>query len=192
MSDNPEIAPPPDLPKFMRPVGADIKVSARYGSKGPWWDWHYDAQAKLWKQGVICTDCGELFRMFDTKTLCKCGHRNGLGQHKGIDFASPEGTMVFAVADGMVEAAGWENAQDEKQGFGQRIRQTVTAGTQMWKVFYGHLSQIQVKSGQHIKQGDVIALTGNTGRTSGAHLHVEVRDGRNQQVAFEFIKEATV
>lgn len=188
--DQPEIAPPQELGKLMRPVGKDIPISARYGAKGPWWDWHYDAASGLWKQGVLCTECHGLFHIRDSSSVCVCGKRNGLGQHKGIDFAAPVGTMVFAMVCGIVEGAGWENELNQKQGFGLRVRQSFVVGTQLWKCWYGHLSEVSAKPGQRIAQGDVIGLSGRTGHAEGAHLHVEVRDASNQQVAFQFQEEA--
>jgi murein DD-endopeptidase MepM/ murein hydrolase activator NlpD len=184
-----DYAPPPELPRFQRPVGPDVPVSSRYGAKGPWWDWHYDAPGKFWKQGVMCSDCATTFRMFDTASLCKCGKRNGLGQHRGIDFQAPIGTMVFAMMDGSIEAAGFEGVQNHKSGFGLRVRQSFMVGKQLWKCWYGHLSEVKVQSGQRVVKGDLIGLTGETGRATGPHLCCEVRNPDNQPVAFQFIEE---
>ena len=187
--DNVDYAPPPELPKLLRPVAKDILVSSRYGAKGPWWDWHYDAVANYWRQGALCEDCATSFRMFDPSSLCKCGHRNGLGQHRGIDFKTPLGTMVFAMVDGIVEAAGWENEDNHRSGFGLRIRQAFSIGGKTWKCWYGHLSDVRVKAGQLVNQGDMIGLSGETGRATGPHLCCEVRNPDGQPVAFQFIEE---
>jgi len=90
--------------------------------------------------------------------------------HTGIDLAGPMGEEIHASADGVVEKAGWGggygNMIDIAHGHGIETR-------------YGHLSAILVKPGQKVKRGDVIARMGSTGRSTGSHLHYEVRiDGR--------------
>lgn len=148
---------------FKRPVDPKWPVSARYGAKGPWWNWHIDDNGK-WRQGQI----------------------SGMGQHKGIDFAVPVGTPVYAMCDGVVEAAGWENPDDSKQGFGQRIRQTFTHEGSIWRAYYGHLSALKLVEGTKIQAGDLIAFSGESGHVTGPHLHVEIRDTEGQQHAIPF------
>lgn len=90
--------------------------------------------------------------------------------HAGIDLAGPVGMKVKAPADGTVIDAGWEN------GYGQMIRLQHQFGV---STVYGHLSRIKVKIGQKVSRGDVIGDSGNTGRSTGPHLHYEIRvDGR--------------
>lgn len=90
--------------------------------------------------------------------------------HRGIDLANHTGTLVVATADGKVIRAS-KNGQMGKtividHGYGFRTR-------------YGHLSDYQVKRGQRVKRGDVIALMGSTGYSTGPHLHYEViRNGK--------------
>ena len=91
--------------------------------------------------------------------------------HPGLDMAAPIGTPVYATADGYVGRAertygGYGNLVQLEHGKGIETR-------------YGHLSQILVHQGQHVHRGDLIALMGSTGRSTGSHLHYEVRiDGR--------------
>lgn len=85
--------------------------------------------------------------------------------HKGIDIANRVGTPVRATADGVVVAASWQN------GLGKLV--VVKHGYGM-KTVYGHLSETYVKPGQRVKRGDKIAAMGNTGRSTGPHLHYTV------------------
>ena len=92
---------------------------------------------------------------------------NGHGaMHAGIDFKGPVGSPIFAAADGRVTFAGW------KSGYGQAIE--ITHGNGML-TRYAHLSRIGVKVGQDVAAGATIGGLGNTGRSTGPHLHFEVR-----------------
>ena len=85
--------------------------------------------------------------------------------HKGIDWAVPTGTAVCASSGGTVEKAGWGS------GYGYCVYIKHENGT---VTRYGHLSKVLVKSGQYVKQGEKIALSGNTGVSTGPHLHFEI------------------
>ena len=85
--------------------------------------------------------------------------------HKGIDFAAPIGTPIFAAGDGIIEYSGWKGA------YGKYIR-IKHNGT--FKTAYAHLSKIYKKKGTRIKQGDIIGTLGSTGRSTGPHLHYEI------------------
>jgi cold shock CspA family protein len=91
--------------------------------------------------------------------------------HGGIDVAAPIGTPIFATDSGVVVKAGWENPNDPKKGYGQRIRIKHDDGSES---VYAHLSQINVKLGSTIEKGTEIAKSGNTGRSTGPHLHYEL------------------
>ena len=88
--------------------------------------------------------------------------------HRGIDLKMPTGTPIYATADGIVETAG----TDTNGGFGKLIRIQHSFG---FRTYYAHLSKIQVEVGQYVRKGEQIALSGNTGRSTGPHLHYEVR-----------------
>ena len=86
--------------------------------------------------------------------------------HKGQDIVVPIGTPVMATADGVVVSAGWH------KGYGNGIY--IDHGNGIM-TRYGHLSRINVTEGQQVKRGDLIGLSGSTGRSTGPHLHYEVR-----------------
>jgi len=88
--------------------------------------------------------------------------------HKGIDLKAKRNTSVFATADGIVEYAGFNKAS----GFGYLL---IIVHNYGFKTYYAHLNKIKVKTRDIIHKGQAIALTGNTGRSSGPHLHYEVR-----------------
>ena len=85
--------------------------------------------------------------------------------HKGIDWAVPTGTAVFASCGGTVAKAGWGS------GYGYVVYINHEDGSQ---TRYGHLSKVLVKVGETVKQGERIALSGNTGVSTGPHLHFEI------------------
>ena len=87
-------------------------------------------------------------------------------QHQGIDLAAPTGTPVYATADGLVGRADWYSS------YGLYI--SVNHGAAM-ETRYAHLSRLAVTAGDFVKKGDVIGYVGSTGRSTGPHLHYEVR-----------------
>ncbi|MCS7216660.1 MAG: M23 family metallopeptidase [Candidatus Bipolaricaulota bacterium] len=87
--------------------------------------------------------------------------------HTGIDLAVPEGTAVRAAAPGRVAFAGWHDS-----GFGLLV---VLDHENGYETYYAHLGRVLVSPGQYVQAGDVIALSGNTGLSTGPHLHFEVR-----------------
>ena len=97
--------------------------------------------------------------------------RGAAAMHAGIDLAGPIGTPIYATADGTVSEAGWNNG-----GYGRLIKIDHGRGIE---TRYGHLSSIGVTAGQRITRGQLIGRMGSTGRSTGSHLHYEVRiDGR--------------
>ncbi len=88
--------------------------------------------------------------------------------HNGIDIGVPIGTPVTPVQSGQVVFSG------EKGGFGQVVEIDHNNGT---RSVYGHLSDLMVKTGDRIEPHDVIALSGDTGRSTGPHLHLEIQRG---------------
>jgi murein DD-endopeptidase MepM/ murein hydrolase activator NlpD len=90
----------------------------------------------------------------------------GRRQHQGIDLAAPTGTPVYATADGIVSRADWYSS------YGLYI--SVNHGASM-ETRYAHLSRLAVAAGDEVKKGDLIGYVGSTGRSTGPHLHYEVR-----------------
>lgn len=86
--------------------------------------------------------------------------------HQGMDFTAPTGTEVFATGNAKVIFTGW------KQGYGNTVILDHGFG---YKTVYAHLYKSLVRKGQKVKRYDIIALVGNTGKSTGPHLHYEVR-----------------
>lgn len=95
--------------------------------------------------------------------------------HNGIDFAVPIGTPIMACRDGVVHRSGWENPSAPKQGYGMLIMQRVAYGDAMYYLFYAHCNELLVGEGTFVREGQQIAKSGNTGRSSGPHLHLGAR-----------------
>ncbi len=98
---------------------------------------------------------------------------SGFGQrwgrlHAGTDFAAPIGTPIYSTADGVVIEAGWAS------GYGRLIKIQHEFGIE---TRYAHLNKISVQVGQRVSRGDRIGDMGNSGRSTGPHLHYEVRVG---------------
>jgi len=89
----------------------------------------------------------------------------GLEFHNGVDIATSAGTPIKAVRDGMVFFCGW------KDGFGNTV---IIQHHDGYTTFYAHCSRMFVKEGQWVKQGEVIAAVGCTGRSTGNHLHYTI------------------
>lgn len=92
------------------------------------------------------------------------------GYHTGVDFAVKSGTNVFAVADGSIALANWG------QAYGTQIVQQVGLHSKKLFCIYAHLSESFVKSGDKVTKGQLIGKTGDTGNSTGPHLHFEVRN----------------
>ncbi|MCB0790957.1 MAG: M23 family metallopeptidase [Flavobacteriales bacterium] len=89
--------------------------------------------------------------------------------HAGMDFTAPTGTEVRATGDGTVTFA-----QYSSDGYGIHV---IIAHGYDYETLYGHLDEVKVHVGQKVKRGDLIGLVGNTGLSSGPHLHYEVHKG---------------
>lgn len=104
-------------------------------------------------------------------------------RHNGIDIPGPVGTPIYATADGTVGRAqrlgGYGNYVEIEHGYSLQTR-------------YGHLSAIAVTSGQKVRRGDIIGYMGSTGRSTGSHLHYEVRIAGAPQNPLRFIEEDSV
>ncbi len=89
-----------------------------------------------------------------------------LSQHTGVDLAAPLGTPIPAAKDGVVISAG------ARGGYGNAIEVAHTDGT---STLYAHASDVAVTPGTHVAAGEIVGWVGQTGRTTGPHLHLEVR-----------------
>ena len=140
----------------------------KYGYSG-----YYDKNGKSSKRTIMKTPINgaRLSSKYGSRRHPVLGYTK---MHRGIDFAAPRGTPVFAAGDGIVEKAGWNGSY----GRYIRIRHTGT-----YKTAYAHLSGInkKVKTGKRVSQGKIIGYVGSSGRSTGAHLHYEVLLN-NQQI----------
>jgi murein DD-endopeptidase MepM/ murein hydrolase activator NlpD len=91
----------------------------------------------------------------------------GAAMHPGIDLAGAYGTPIYATADGTVIRAGWNNG-----GYGNMVELDHGRGIM---TRYGHMSAVLVRAGEHVTRGQQIGRMGSTGRSTGNHLHYEVR-----------------
>ncbi len=89
--------------------------------------------------------------------------------HPGLDFSAPSGTPIYATAQGVVRTAG-----NLGNGYGNHV--IINHGYQ-YTTLYGHMFRIKVRPGQSVKRGEVIGYVGNTGKSTGPHLHYEVMKG---------------
>ncbi len=113
---------------------------------------------------------GRLTSKFGLRTSPTAGASTG---HNGIDIAVPIGTEVKAPLDGIITKA-YSNS-----GGGNQM---IVKHTNGYTTGYAHLSAFKKAIGDKVKQGDTIALTGNTGITTGPHLHFTVRDPKNNLI----------
>ncbi|MCB1316627.1 MAG: M23 family metallopeptidase [Leptospiraceae bacterium] len=93
------------------------------------------------------------------------GNRRG-GMHLGVDLACSPNTVVLAAGDGVISHSAWYG------GLGQAVAIQHDDGLVTW---YGHNNQLLVKVGERVRRGQIIAFSGNTGRSTGPHVHFEVR-----------------
>ncbi len=97
----------------------------------------------------------------------------GLPGHEGIDFVAPEGSKIFAAADGTVSDVRLDgSANPLTKPYGNQVRIKHDEG---YETVYAHLSQATVTAGQKVKAGDLIGKAGNTGNSLGAHLHMTLK-----------------
>lgn len=87
--------------------------------------------------------------------------------HEGLDFSAPQGTPIYATADGSITTAG-----STGNGFGNHVIINHGYG---YETLYGHMMRVKVKNGQTVKRGEVIGWVGSTGKSTGPHCHYEVQ-----------------
>ena len=106
------------------------------------------------------------------------GMRNGR-KHEGIDIAAPKGTPIHSAADGKVVFSGWGPT-----GYGKMV---IIKHKHHLTTLYAHNSKLLVKKGSRVKQGQKISLMGNTGRSTGPHLHFEVRNDTHPKDPIKYL-----
>lgn len=103
--------------------------------------------------------------------------------HTGVDISAPNGTAVHATADGRVQFAGFYG------GYGRLV---VVKHGSTYETYYGHLSSIAVTEGQELRRGEQIGNVGSSGRSTGPHLHYEVRIGNAPVNPYRFLSKPEV
>ena len=104
-------------------------------------------------------------------------------RHTGVDISAPVGTAVKAAADGIVMQASWNG------GYGRCVVIDHGNGYQTW---YAHLSRMDVMEGEEIRQGETLGAVGTSGRSTGPHLHYEVRIHSTPVNPYRFLAHASI
>ncbi|MFM1840665.1 MAG: M23 family metallopeptidase [Sediminibacterium sp.] len=104
--------------------------------------------------------------------------------HAGLDFAAPSGTPIYATADGVVQAAGFNT-----DGYGNKVVINHGYG---YQTLYGHMVRVKARAGQRVKRGEVIGYIGSTGKSTGPHCHYEViKRGTKVDPVYYFYNDLT-
>ena len=102
--------------------------------------------------------------------------------HAGLDFSAPQGTPIYATADGTVTTAG-----NTSNGYGNHV---VIDHGYGYETLYGHMVRVKARSGQHVKRGDLIGYVGSTGKSTGPHCHYEVhKNGQKLDPVYFFYND---
>lgn len=102
----------------------------------------------------------------DTGVITSRYGLRSMGDHKGLDIGAPTGTPIYVAESGVVTHAGWLG------GYGYLVKVQHASG---YETYYGHCSKFACSVGDEVTKGDLIAYVGSTGRSTGPHLHFEVR-----------------
>lgn len=137
-----------------------------------------DSESGKTDWNMIIPASGRLSSKFGNRIDPKTKRRNSF--HKGIDIAAPEGTPVYAAETGTVAEAGYK-----KNGYGNLI--IIKHGGEV-VTYYGHLSKILVSGGDKVVKGGLIGKVGSTGKSTGPHLHFEIRKGNQALNPEEYVK----
>lgn len=102
--------------------------------------------------------------------------------HAGLDFTAPQGTPIYATADGVVKTAGFSDG-----GYGNHVVINHGYG---YETLYGHMYRVKVRAGKTVKRGDLIGYVGNTGKSTGPHCHYEVhKNGQKLDPVYFFYND---
>lgn len=93
--------------------------------------------------------------------------------HRGLDLVGIDSKTIYSTIDGVVVRAGWENPNDHSQGWGQRIVIKQSGSNRYF--YFGHLDSYTVVPNDIVALGQIIGIEGNTGHSTGSHLHYECR-----------------
>jgi len=113
------------------------------------------------------------------------------GVHQGLDMGNSTNPNVYSINTGIVSYAGWENINNQKQGFGLyvSVKFDVT-NTGYKKVYYAHLNKVNVSIGEKVSNVTILGVMGSTGNSTGPHTHVEIREYSNDGTLLKIINPA--
>jgi len=151
---------------------ADLNADRQFKSLFQTWK-SFDASAGLGRGAIAIPSVQPVAKLQFTSNfgIRSDPFRGTAAMHAGVDIPGPTGTPIYATADGIVGRSEWNSG-----GYGNLVELDHGHGIQ---TRYGHLSKSMVAAGQKVKRGDMIGLMGSTGRSTGSHLHYEVRiDGK--------------
>jgi murein DD-endopeptidase MepM/ murein hydrolase activator NlpD len=92
--------------------------------------------------------------------------------HAGLDFSAPQGTPIYATANGRIKTAGRSDG-----GYGNYV---VIDHGYGYETLYGHMLKVKARQGQHVTRGEIIGYVGSTGKSTGPHCHYEVHKNNNK------------
>ena len=164
MGDKAQVAAPGGVPAADAAESASMLSFAAFGGSVTGAARPPLGQAPL-TQGLRAPVQARISSRFGPRVHPVTGERHN---HAGVDFAAPAGTPVQAVAAGTVRFAG------ERGGYGNLVIVAHPDGTESW---YAHQRDLGVRAGQRVEAGAVLGTVGSTGRSTGPHLHLEVRRG---------------
>jgi murein DD-endopeptidase MepM/ murein hydrolase activator NlpD len=151
------------------PANAQIATSGNNADvRALFASWQQDARQQRGVMAIPSLQPVESFRLTSSYGTRSDPFRRGRRMHNGLDMAGPIGTPIYATADGIVGRAQWVG------GYGKYVE--INHGGEI-QTRYGHMSRILVQSGARVRRGQVIGRMGSTGRSTGSHLHYEVRIG---------------
>jgi murein DD-endopeptidase MepM/ murein hydrolase activator NlpD len=103
--------------------------------------------------------------------------RFGLPGHEGVDIRAPNGSNVYACADGVVTMAGWHPSKGKNHPYGVQVRILHSTPDGAFETMYAHMQDgsVRIRIGQEVKAGQPIGLADTTGNTSAAHLHLSLK-----------------
>lgn len=130
------------------------------------------------RRGIISPSIGSIIWPVNGPITSGFGNR-GNEFHTGIDIGVPTGTHVKAALDGVVAFSGWDG------GYGNLVILNNSNGV---KTYYAHNSKLLVKVGQTVSQGKIISISGSTGRSTGPHVHFEIRINNKVVSPFQYLR----
>lgn len=128
--------------------------------------WRQDERQRRGEMAIPSLQPVEGYRLTSSFGTRSDPFRRGRRMHNGLDMAAPTGTPIYATADGIVGRAQWLG------GYGKYVE--INHGGEI-QTRYAHLSRILVEPGARVTRGQLIGRMGSTGRSTGSHLHYEVR-----------------